>query len=130
MGGWYQGLARPPLAPPNWLFAPVWAALYITIGISAWLVWRRIDVAMDRKRAALRVWGWQLLINALWPPAFFGLRSTALGMLVIVPLLASVVLTIRAFWPLERRAGVLLLPYLAWVAFATWLNLGFWGLNR
>ncbi len=127
--GWYQTLRRPPGAPPDWLFAPVWTVLYVMIGVSAWLVWRRVDVAMHRKRAALRTWGWQLALNALWPPAFFGFQSLGAGMAVIVLLLASIVLTIRAFWPLQRGASLLLLPYLAWVCFATYLNAGFWRLN-
>ena len=128
--GWYRTLERPPLSPPDWLFGPVWTVLYVTIGVSAWLLWRRIDVAAHRKRAALRVWGWQLLANALWPAAFFGLNSTGLGLGVIVVLWFSIAATIRAFWPLQRVAAVLLSPYLAWVSFATYLNIGFWWLNR
>lgn len=99
------------------------------IGVAAWLVWRRMDVANDRKRAALRLWGWQLALNAAWPPVFFGLHSLAGGMLVIVALLLSIVLNIRAFWPIQRGAALLLAPYLAWVCFATYLNAGFWRLN-
>lgn len=127
---WYLPLARPPGAPPNWLFGPVWTTLYPMVGVSAWLVWRRMDVGVERKRAALRLWGWQLLINAAWAPAFFGLRSTGLGLAVIVPLLLSIVLTMRAFLPLQRGAAALLVPYAAWVAYASYLNLGFWWLNR
>lgn len=127
--GWYQTLARPPGSPPDWVFAPVWASLYAMIGVSAWLVWRRIEIAAHRKRAALRVWGWQLLLNALWPAAFFGMHSAGLGLLVIVPLLGSVAATLLVFWPLQRGAAALLAPYLAWVGFATYLNAGFWWLN-
>ncbi len=127
---WYRTLARPPGAPPDWLFGPVWAALYPMIGVSAWLVWRRIDRALEAKRAALRLWGWQLLANAVWPPLFFGLQSPALGLVGIVALWTSIALTLRAFWPLSRPAAALLVPYLAWVSYATWLNAGFWWLNR
>lgn len=130
MTGWYGTLQRPPGTPPDWLFAPVWTLLYASIGVAAWLVWRRVDVAAHRKRAALRLWGWQLMGNALWSPAFFGLNNAALGLAVIVVLLAAVALTIRAFWPLQRGAAALLVPYLTWVAFATYLNIGFWWLNR
>lgn len=104
--------------------------MYATIGVSAWLVWRRIDAAAHRKRAALRIWGWQLLANALWPAAFFGLHSTGLGLAVIAVLLTSIVAVLRAFWPLQRAAALLLAPYLAWVGYATYLNIGFWWLNR
>ncbi len=128
--GWYHTLARPPAAPPDWIFAPVWTALYATIGVSAWLVWRRLDTATHRKRAALRTWGWQLLANALWPAAFFGLQNPGLGLAVIAVMLIAIAATMRAFWPLQRAAAVLLLPYLCWVIFATYLNIGFWWLNR
>lgn len=127
--GWYLTLARPPGTPPNWLFGPVWTVLYLTIGVSAWLVWRRIDVGLERKRAALRVWGWQLLLNAAWAPAFFGLRSTAWGLMVIVPLLGAILLTIRRFLPLQRWAALLLVPYAVWISYATYLNAALWWLN-
>ena len=127
--GWYQTLRRPPGSPPDWLFGPVWTALYAMIGVSAWLVWRRVEVGVHRKRAALRAWGWQLLANALWPPAFFGLHALGLGLVVIGLMLATIALTILAFWPIERRAALLLVPYLTWVGFAGYLNAGFWWLN-
>ena len=130
VGTWYLTLAPPPGNPPNWLFPPVWTVLYVLIGVSAWLVWRRTDALGARPYAALRLWGWQLGLGALWTPAFFGLHSTGLGLLVILPLLASIVLTLRAFARVEPRAAILLAPYLAWVAFATYLNAGFWWLNR
>lgn len=127
--GWYETLARPPGTPPNWAFAPVWTLLYVSMGVSAWMVWRRIEVAAHRKRAALRVWGWQLLLNAVWPSAFFGLHSPGLGMVSIILLIGGVAASVRAFWPLERRAAWLMAPYLAWVCYAGYLNLGFLVLN-
>lgn len=130
VNGWYRTLVRPPLSPPDWLFAPVWTALYVTIGVSAWLVWRRVDVGSHRKRSALRVWGWQLLANASWPAAFFGAQSTGLGLLVIFILWSSIAATMLVFWPVRRAAALLLVPYLLWVSFATYLNAAFWWLNR
>jgi tryptophan-rich sensory protein len=100
------------------------------MGVSAWLVWRRVNAGAHRKRAALTMWGWQLLANALWPAAFFGLHDPALGLAVISVLLVAIAATVRMFWPLQRMAATLLLPYLAWVVFATYLNIGFWWLNR
>ena len=123
---WYPSLVAPPGRPPNWLFAPVWTALYVAIGVAAWRVWRQ---PLPNRRA-LRRWGWQLLFNAAWTPAFFGLHSPALGLAVILPLLVLIALTIRSFVHLDRIAGWLLLPYLAWTTYATYLNLGFWWLNR
>lgn len=126
---WYPTLARPPGTPPNWVFGPVWTTLYVLIAVSAWLVWRRTAELPAKAYPALRLWGWQLGLNALWTPAFFGLHSTGLGLLVIVPLLAAVALTIRAFAGVERRAALLLVPYAGWVLYAAYLNAGFWWLD-
>ncbi len=122
--GWYLSLAAPPGRPPNWVFAPVWSLLYVLIGVSGWLLWRRVGT-----RPPLRLWGWQLLVNALWAPAFFGLRSPAAGLVVLLPLLALIGLTILAAGRVDRRAAVLLLPYAVWTCYATYLNIGFWWLN-
>ena len=123
---WYPSLIPPPGRPPNWLFAPVWTALYIAMGVAAWRVWRQVVP----HQAALRLWGWQLLANALWTPAFFGLHSPGLGLVVIVPLWGLIVLTLRSFVRLDRVAAALLVPYLLWTSYATYLNAGFWWLNR
>lgn len=123
--GWYLTLDRPPGVPPNWVFPVVWTTLYVMIGAAAWLVWRQ-----PLHRQALRLWGWQLLLNAAWTPAFFGLRSTVLGLVVIVPLLALIGLTIRAFRRLSPLAALLMVPYALWTLYATYLNAGFWWLNR
>jgi tryptophan-rich sensory protein len=128
--GWYGSLAAPPGTPPTWLFAPVWTTLYPVMGVAAWLVWRRIDVGAERKRAALRTWGWQLLVNSLWSPAFFGLHSLGLGFVVICTLLATVLLTIRRFVPLQPLAAALMAPYAVWIGYAAYLNAGFWWLNH
>lgn len=127
--GWFRSLDAPPLTPPDWLFGPIWTVLYASLGVAAWLVWRRMDVATERKRAALRAWGWQLLLNAAWPPVFFGLHSLAGGMLAMMALLASAAWTMRAFWPVQRGAALLLVPYLAAVMFAAYLNAELWRLN-
>lgn len=126
---WYHALARPPGTPPDWAFGLVWTVLYVLMGISAWLVWRRQDAAPRGTFAALRLWGWQLLLNAAWTPAFFGLRSPLLGLLVVVPLLALVLLTTGVFHRLSHTAAALLFPYAAWVAYATYLSVGFVLLN-
>lgn len=122
---WYTRLNAPPGTPPNWVVAPVWAALYLMIGIAAWLVWRRIGAARP-----LRLWGWQLAANALWAPFFFGLRSPALAMVAIVILLILIAMPIRGFRQVQRPAAVLMLPYGAWCLYAAYLNAGFLLLNR
>jgi tryptophan-rich sensory protein len=124
--GWFASLIRPPGTPPNWLFAPVWTVLYAMMAVSAWLVWRSGRPAAYR---ALRLWGWQLLVNALWSPAFFGLRSPGLALVVILALPPLVALTTWRFWPLSRVAAMLLVPYLAWAIYATYLTAGFFDLN-
>lgn len=126
---WYVTLIRPPGTPPNWVFAPVWTVLHGMIGTSAWLIWARAPEGR-RKRGALQLWGWQLLLNALWSPAFFGLRSPAAGLLVIVPMLVLIAMTIVGFARLNRAAALLLVPYWGWTGYATYLNFGFWWLNR
>lgn len=130
---WYRSLARPPGAPPDWVFAPVWTLLYIVMGSAAWLVWRHASQGLEQRRQAydaLMLWGWQLAVNALWPAVFFGLHAPASGLAVILLLLVLVGLTIRSFVQIDRAAALLLVPYLAWCSYATYLNAGFWWLNR
>ncbi len=122
---WYQTLHAPAGTPPNWVFAPVWTALYVMIGVAAWLVWRRAGAAPP-----LRLWGWQLAANALWAPAFFGLQSPALAMGVVVVLLGFVALTIVSFRRVHRWAALLMIPYGVWCCYAAYLNAGFLLLNR
>lgn len=121
ISGWYQFLNRPILAPPNWIFAPVWTILYILMGISLYLAWSH--------RARL-TWFWvQLGLNANWSLAFFGLRSPKLGLLNIVVLWLSIILAIKDFRRKSVFAAWLLVPYLMWVSFATYLNWAIWRLN-
>lgn len=125
---WYQGLAKPPLTPPGWVFGVVWTLLYLAMGTAAWLVWRRRD--RPGAQTALALFVVQLALNLAWSPAFFGLRNVGLGFAVIVPLLLAVAATTVAFRRVSRPAGWLFLPYLAWVAFATVLAYQIWQLNR
>jgi len=126
-GQWFASLQRPPLAPPDWLFAPVWTVLYLCIAVAAWIIWR---AGSGRVSVALVLWTLQLTLNALWSLLFFGLERPDLALLDISMLLATVIATTIAFYRLRRSAGFLFLPYAAWVAFAGYLNAGFWLLNR
>jgi translocator protein len=121
---WYPTLVQPPGTPPSGVFAPVWAVLYVMIGTAAWLVWKRQGASRP-----LRLWGWQLAANALWAPAFFGLHRPDLAMGVMFVLLVMIALTIRAFMPIRRLAGWMMLPYFTWCLFAAYLDTGFWILN-
>lgn len=121
---WYPSLTAPPGTPPNWVFPLVWTTLYVMIGVAGWLVWRRSGAARP-----LRLWGWQLAANALWTAAFFGLHNPPLALAVMVVLLVLIGITMQSFARLNRAAMWLMLPYVAWTAFAAYLNAGFWWLN-
>ena len=127
-GAWYATLKKPSWNPPNWIFGPVWTALYTTMAIAAWLVWKRGGFA--GQRVALSLFLAQLLFNALWSPLFFGLRHPALAFADIVLLWLALLSTVAAFWSARPIAGALLLPYLAWVTFASALNFALWRLNH
>ncbi|NHN41661.1 tryptophan-rich sensory protein [Halorubellus sp. JP-L1] len=124
---WYPTLAAPPLTPPSWVFGPVWTVLFAAIGTAAYLVYR--DRAHSWRSRALGLFGAQMAFNVAWSFAFFGAQSPALGLVVILVLDVLVVATVVAFRRVDRRAAVLLVPYLAWVLFATYLTAGFWYLN-
>jgi translocator protein len=121
LDSWYRELDRPAFTPPDWVFAPVWTILYVLIGVAAWLDWRA-QAGSSRARLALAVFAIQLVLNAAWSGVFFGLRSPEWALLVIGLLAASIVAWIALTWRPARTAAYLLLPYLAWVSFATVLN--------
>jgi tryptophan-rich sensory protein len=126
---WYPTLRRPSFAPPSWLFGPVWTTLYVMMGVASWLVWRE-GAARLEVRSALALYGIQLVFNLAWSWLFFRLRQPSVALINIVVLLALIAVTAQRFAAVSRIASVLMLPYLAWVAFATALNAGFWWLNR
>lgn len=126
-GAWYAALQKPAFNPPAWLFAPVWTVLYIAMGVAAWRVWC-LPASADRKHA-LTVFGVQLTLNAAWTPVFFGAQSLGGGLAVIVLLLFTIAATIQRFHPLDKPSAWLLAPYLAWVAFATLLNVALLAMN-
>jgi tryptophan-rich sensory protein len=123
----YAALDKPAWAPPPAVFGPVWTVLYLSIALAAWLVWRR--AGWRRGRVALGLWAVQLALNAAWTPAFFGAGKLGLSVAIIAALDAAVVATIAAFARHSRPAAVMLAPYLAWVSFATALDVAIWRLN-
>jgi tryptophan-rich sensory protein len=123
-GAWYESLRKPPLNPPNWIFGPVWTLLYIGMGVAAALVWRTSHSALP-----IGLWAAQLILNAAWSWLFFGLHRPGLAFAEILVLWACILATTVVFWRVRPLAGALLLPYLAWVGFAGWLNWGLWRLN-
>ncbi|MBP6876015.1 MAG: tryptophan-rich sensory protein [Candidatus Eisenbacteria bacterium] len=125
---WYQEIPKPSWTPPGWLFGPVWTALYLMMAFAAWLVWR--TRASRAVIGPIAVYVLQLALNGLWSYLFFGLRRFGLALVDLVALWALIAITIVLFWRIRRLAGALLLPYLAWVTFAGFLNHAIWALNR
>ncbi|MES2694650.1 MAG: TspO/MBR family protein [Verrucomicrobiota bacterium] len=123
----YQALTRPSWGPPAAVFGPVWSVLYLTMAIAAWLVWRERGFAASR--AALWLFILQLAANALWSWLFFAWHRGAWAFAEILVLWVLILCTVMAFWRVRRAAGILLLPYLAWVSFATALCFSVWRLN-
>ena len=123
----YASLVRPTWAPPGWLFGPVWTALYLMMGIAAWLVWR--SKGWSGATSALLLFLVQLVCNAIWSWVFFAWRRGALAFANIVVLLGLIVATLLTFARIHWLAGALLLPYLAWVTFATFLTRAIWRAN-
>ena len=145
MRSWYPSLRHPPGTPPGWVFPVVWIPLYVAMAVAAWCVWRwtppegrpdraawtgtRRSGGLLLRRRGLLLWGWQLAVNALWTPVLFGLHRppAALGLILMLGLLVA--LTLRDFGRIDRRAALLMAPYLAWVCYAAWLNAGIAWLN-
>ena len=117
---WYAVLQKPAFNPPNWLFAPVWTALYILMGISLYLIWKSASSSDRRKGLTLFVIQWML--NVAWSGLFFGLRTPLWAFIEILILCFAIFLTIVYFYRVHRAAALLQIPYLIWVTFASFLN--------
>ena len=124
---WYGDLAKPSWTPPNWVFGPVWSALYLMMALAAWLVWRRGGLTAASIPIALFMV--QLGLNVAWSILFFGLHMPGLAFGEVVVLWLAILATTIAFWRSTPVAGYLLLPYLIWVAFAAGLNFALWRMN-
>jgi translocator protein len=125
-GAWYAALEKPWFNPPSWVFGPVWTVLYGMMGVAAWLVWR---ARAPGRGAALALFAAHLVLNAAWSWLFFGIRRPDLAFAGIVVLWTSILALVILFWRIRPAAGALLLPYLAWVSFATLLNYALWRMN-
>jgi translocator protein len=126
--GWYASLEKPFFTPPNWLFGPVWTALFTLMGISLFLVWRK--TGFHRKgSAALNLFIVQMALNVIWSFLFFGMRSPLYGLVGIMALWVAIFFTMQKFRRIDMRAYYLLLPYITWVSIAAALNFSVWILN-
>ncbi len=126
---WYTELRKPDWNPPNWVFGPVWTALYTAMAIAAWLVWKNRSGNATAARSALAWFGLQLALNTAWSFIFFGWRLPGWAFVEILALWVTILITILASWRVSRAAAILLVPYLLWVTFATSLNGKIWWLN-
>jgi benzodiazapine receptor len=127
---WYKGLNKPKLNPPDWIFGPVWTILYIMIGFSGWVFWER---KLNFEQDEIVFWFFyffQLFLNFIWTPIFFGLNYLFISFLIIALLDISVLINIILFFLKSSLAGGLLIPYMLWVSFATYLNISIWYLNK
>ncbi len=127
VGSWYADLAKPSFNPPNAVFGPVWTVLYVMMAVAAWRVWRAAD--RDATRGPLTLFALQLALNLGWSLVFFGLQKIAAALATIVVLDVAVLVTLLAFRTVDRLAGLLMMPYLAWILFATVLNIAIWRIN-
>lgn len=127
---WYPTLVKPSFNPPNWIFAPVWSLLYVMMGVAAGLVWNRLEFEKEAVKKALIFFAIQLALNALWSYLFFGLHNPMLAGLEIIVLWLMIYETYVQFGKINKIAGYLFLPYLAWVSFAAVLNASIWWLNK
>lgn len=123
---WFDALVKPAFMPPGWLFPIAWTTLYVLMGVAVGQV---IASAAPVRRLALHVFAIQLVLNLLWSPIFFGLHQPDIAFVTIVVLTIFVAITILLFWGVRRSAALLMLPYLAWLLFATALNFAIVRLN-
>lgn len=123
-GEWYAALAKPSWTPPGWIFGPVWAVLYVMIAVAGWLAWRA------GATTAVAVWTVGLVLNAAWSWLFFGQKQIGLAALDILLLASTIGLFIALAYRASPAAGLLFVPYLAWVSFAAALNITIWHMNR
>lgn len=127
VGTWFTTLNRPSFAPPNWVFGPVWTLLYVLMGISLYIIWRRPESIQKEK--ALFIFGLQLTCNFLWSFFFFYMRRPSFALVDIIVLWILIIIMIVRFYRLSPTAGLLNIPYLLWVSFALALNYQYWKLN-
>lgn len=128
IASWYENLAKPEIAPPNWIFGHVWTTLFALMGIASFLIWKK---GLDRRdvKIALGIFLGQLILNTLWSIIFFGLHSLGGALVEIVFLWLAILATIITFAKISKPAAWLLVPYIAWVSFATYLNYAIWIIN-
>jgi tryptophan-rich sensory protein len=127
---WYPTLVKPSFNPPNWVFAPVWTILYIMMGVAGGMVWNRLEKDTENVKKAFTFFIIQLALNAAWSVIFFYFHNPFLALIEVILFWLLIFETYNQFKKIDKTAGLLLIPYLAWVSFATLLNASIWWLNR
>ncbi|KAG6462403.1 hypothetical protein O3G_MSEX013240 [Manduca sexta] len=127
---WYQVIKKPTWTPPAWVFGPAWTVLYSTMGYASYVIYKDCGGFTKKSMVPLALYGGQLVLNWTWTPVFFGLHKIGLGLLHMAALDVSVVACAASFYQINPRASLLMVPYMAWLSFATCLNYSLWKLNR
>ena len=123
-GGWYAGLNKPWFSPANWIFAPIWAVVYVLIAIAGWRTRK-----FDSRGPGMRLWFVQMALNFLWPPTFFSLHWPGVALAIILSLFAVILTFIVLQWERDWISSVIFFPYAAWIGFASMLNLAIVSMN-
>lgn len=123
---WYAELQKPPLNPPNWVFAPVWTTLYVLMAFAGWRIWKINSSVKNRLRFLFSA---QLVLNGIWSFLFFKLRSPLIALIDILVLWGFVFILIKNLWKWDKQSSLLLIPYLLWLSFALYLNAALYWLN-
>lgn len=129
VSGWYQTLNKPAINPPSWVFGVVWTTLFFLMGISLFLIWTDKGADKDLKKKAIWLFIWQFVLNIWWSVIFFGMQLPFYAFIEILVLWLAILLTIIYFSRISILSGVLLIPYILWVSFASILNFLLWKLN-
>lgn len=129
ISGWYAELNKPSFNPPNWIFGPMWTLLYLMMGFAFALIWERKDEGGLVAKRSMGMFVLQFLLNLAWTPIFFGVQNFSLALGIIITLWILILMTMLCFWRQNKLAGMLMLPYLLWVGFASILNYSIWQLN-
>lgn len=127
---WYETLQKPTLNPPSWVFGSVWIILYLLMGVAAFLVWSHLNISSQKRRWAIGIFGFQLVLNTLWSIIFFVLHSLGAAFIEIILLWFAIIATMVIFYRISKLAAYLFVPYIFWVSFAGYLNFSIWQLSN
>jgi len=129
-GSWYEKLTPPVIKPPNTIFAPVWAVVYLLFGLAGFFLWNHKRIFAKEHLVHWIFWFIQAILNFIWTPIFFNAENILAASIEIIFLWIMILGTIILFWKVKWYYGAIMIPYISWVSFATALSWSFWALNR